>query len=283
MAETYCGKSCADCTQKETLNCPGCRLGPGQQISGDCELARCVREKGHETCYTCVNSMNCGTFQSRGRIPGYRIQRLEAAEEAKRLTAARAPVLGKWLWLLFWLVVPSLIGSLLTQNFVKEALPTLSRVGNLLELVCCLAYGGILLKLAEQEEGYRPAAICSLVAGAANALTILVSGSGDTPGWTLIFTLPAAVVALYGEYREFLAHSAVLSGVDNDLSAKWESLWKWYIGTYIALFGSLILLLLVPILGLLVILAAVIALLVVGILKLVYLYRTAKLFREYPQ
>lgn len=28
MAETYCGKTCAECTQKEILNCPGCKAGP---------------------------------------------------------------------------------------------------------------------------------------------------------------------------------------------------------------------------------------------------------------
>ena len=49
MAETYCGKSCAECTKKEQLNCSGCKAGPGRQFGGDCELAKCVRDKGHET------------------------------------------------------------------------------------------------------------------------------------------------------------------------------------------------------------------------------------------
>ena len=39
----------------------------------------------------------------------------------------------------------------------------------------------------------------------------------------------------------------------------------------------------IPILGLLVVLGSAIGMIVVSILKLVYLYRTAKLFREYPQ
>ena len=52
MAETYCGKSCAECTKKEELNCMGCKTGPGRPFGGDCELAKCVRDKGHETCET---------------------------------------------------------------------------------------------------------------------------------------------------------------------------------------------------------------------------------------
>ena len=50
MAETYCGKSCEECTKKEQLDCSGCKTGPGRQFGGDCELAKCVRDKGHETC-----------------------------------------------------------------------------------------------------------------------------------------------------------------------------------------------------------------------------------------
>ena len=47
MAETYCGKVCRECEQKEALSCPGCKLGPGKLYGGDCELAKCCREKGN--------------------------------------------------------------------------------------------------------------------------------------------------------------------------------------------------------------------------------------------
>ena len=53
MAETYCGKICAECAQKETLNCSGCKAGPGRQFGGDCKLAKCCRAKGHQECATC--------------------------------------------------------------------------------------------------------------------------------------------------------------------------------------------------------------------------------------
>jgi hypothetical protein len=48
MAETYCGKTCTSCIQKEALNCPGCKVGPGRQYSGECALAKCCRNKKHQ-------------------------------------------------------------------------------------------------------------------------------------------------------------------------------------------------------------------------------------------
>ena len=79
-----------------------------------------------------------------------------------------------------------------------------------------------------------------------------------------------------------MAHSAVLSGVDNELSQKWEVLWKWYIALLQGTFGCLFVALILPILGAIAALGCSVGSIVVGILKLVYLYRTAKEFREYP-
>ena len=69
--------------------------------------------------------------------------------------------------------------------------------------------------------------------------------------------------------------------MDLELSEKWRRLWKWYIGTYLALFAGIFVALIFAWLGLLVVLASAIGTLVVAILKLVYLWRTARTFREY--
>lgn len=78
-----------------------------------------------------------------------------------------------------------------------------------------------------------------------------------------------------------MAHSIVLTGVDNELSKKWEVLWKWYIGLFLGMFGCIIVMLIAPVLGAIAILGCAIGTIVVSILKLVYLYHTAKIFREY--
>lgn len=282
MTETYCGKSCAECTQKEQLNCSGCKTGPGRQFGGDCELAKCIRDKGHKTCDTCSYKGNCGTLRSRDNMPDYRRRKIEAEEKRKAAIAKRAPVLGKWLWIIFWLIIPSTIGSLMANESTAKILPGLFMPGQIINAICSLTYGAILLKLGSEEDRYRTAGICALIAGASSALAAIVNGGFEGATWILIFTIPAAIIALVGEYNEYMAHSAVLSGVDNELSEKWEVLWKWYIGLFLGIFGSILVMLIIPVLGAIAVIGCTIGTVVVGILKLVYLYRTAKIFREYP-
>ena len=281
MAETYCGKTCADCSQKETLSCPGCKAGPGKQYGGDCKLAKCCIEKGHQECSTCGFNGHCGTLRGRICMPDDRLKAIEVEKERKAAIASRAPFLGKWLWILFWLIIPATVASLMTNKTILGWLPSLFIPGTVLSAICSLTYGFILIKLASEEERYKTAGICTLVGGAAGVLIACISGGAEAPTWTLLFSLPAAIVSLVGEYHEFTAHSAVLYDLDNDQAENWSSLWKWYIGMYGAMLGSLLLVMIAPVLGLLVILAAAIGLVVVGIIKLVYLYRTAMLFKEY--
>ena len=280
MAETFCGKTCVDCPQKEALNCPGCRPGPSQT---DCELAACCRDKGHETCETCIFHGNCGTLRRKEYVPEDRRRKREAAAAEKAAMARRAPLLGKWLRILFLLVIPGTIASLLTEERITGLIPGLYIVGTILQLGCALTTVLALWKLSEAEDRYRTAALCSLSAAAVTLFLAVVTGGGEIPAWTLLITLPAAVVSLAGEYIQFTAHAIVTAPLDRELSEKWTNLWKWYIGSFAALLGSLILLLLISILGLLTMLASAIALMVIAIIKYIYLYRTAKLFREYPQ
>lgn len=282
MAETYCGKTCAECAHKEEMNCSGCKTGPGRQYGGECELAKCVRDKGHETCDTCIFKGNCGSLRSRDHMPDYRRRKIEAEETRKAAIAKRAPVLGKWLWVLFWLIIPNTIGSFMANNTITKAVPGLFLPGQIINAVCAVVSGLILLKLGAEDEGYRTAGICGLIAAGVSAVVSLVNGPGETAAWTLIFTLPAAVVGMVGQYHKYMAHAAVLTGVDNELSEKWATLWKWYLGLTLGIFGCIFLILIIPILAAIALIGVAIGLIVVGILELVYLYRTAKIFRDYP-
>lgn len=285
MAETYCGKSCAECAQKEQLNCQGCKYGPGRRFGGDCELAKCVMEKGHETCDTCSFMGNCSIQRSCAVMPEKRIKRLEAEAARKAEMAKQAPLLGKWLWIIFWLIIPSSVASILTNQTLAQYVPSLYLPGQILNALCSAAYGFFLLKLAPVEGTYKKAGICVLITGAVSAVVAIATGAAgltQVPTWTLLITIPSAIAALVGEYYSFCAHAAVLDGVDQELSEQWSKLWKWYIGFFLGMFGSIVIVLILPIIGVLALLAAAIGLLVVGIKKLVYLYRTAKIFREYP-
>lgn len=282
MAETYCGKNCAECAQKEILNCPGCKTGPGRQFGGDCELAQCVRHKSHETCGTCSIRANCGMLRGCESMPDHRLRRIEAEEQRKAAIAKRAPVLGKWLWLLFWLIIPSTAANLMTLETLAELAPALYKSGKILNALVLAAYAMILIRLASEEDRYRTAGICVLVSCGVSILLAVISGTAETPPWTLLISIPAAVVSFVGEYNEYMAHAAVLTGVDNELAEKWEKLWKWYIGLFCVMFGSIVVIVIFPLLGAIAVMAAAIGVLVVNIAKLVYLYRTAKLFRAFP-
>lgn len=281
MAETYCGKNCAECAHKHQLSCSGCKTGPGRQYGGDCELAKCIRDKGHETCDTCGFRGNCGTLRSRDHMAEYRIRKIEAEKMRRESIAKRAPFLGKWLWILFWLIIPSTLSSLMTNDTISQIAPGMVFPGELLGAASSLAYGAILLKLGDEEDGYRTAGICSLIAAGVNGLVTIFSGPAGAPEWTMLISIPAAVVGMVSEYQEFMSHSVVLTGVDNELSDKWTVLWKWNIGLVAGLFACLIVMLIIPTLGALALLAGSIGLIVVSILKLVYLYRTAQAFRDY--
>ena len=192
----------------------------------------------------------------------------------------RAQVLGKWLWILFWLFVPSLIASIMGNEKISETAPEIYLIGQILSAVCSIAYGLVLLKASSEEDRYHTAGICMLVSAAVGFLSIIVFGGGEIPTWMLLFSLPAAIVSLIGEYNEYCGHSAVLEDVDREFSAKWTSLWKWNI-CMIGVIGGSILAMIAPGLGLILMLCGSVGAVIVHILKLTYLYRTAKMFRDY--
>lgn len=282
MADTYCGKSCAECTRRESLNCPGCQTGPGRFLNGDCVIASCCRDKGHETCFTCTyhgNFVNCIKYSRRQEIPEDFLRKQKEEQRKKERLAKQAPVLGKWLWILFWLFIPAEVSGIMASEILEQVL-ALNLSGNILSVACDLVYALILLKLAREEYMYHTAGVCALICAAANVL-VLIFFDGQTDGWANLITLPAGVFGFVGMYHEFQAHSTVVHGIDPGLSEKWTKLWTWYWMSIAAMFGSLVVMLLSVTLGVIVILAAAAVVLVVGILKLVYLYRTARVFRTY--
>lgn len=280
MTETFCGKSCEGCQYREELNCPGCAAGPGKRHSGDCSLARCCIDKGHVTCQTCQLSGHCGVLRGRDRAPEDRIKRLEKERKWQETLEMRAPILGKWLWILFWLVIPTNIASLMTSDVICDMLPGLYMPGTILQALAQLAAGVILLRLSKMDRAYGTAGKCFLIGSGVVAILNLILG-GQREKWTLLITVPAAILVVVGKYYEFHAHSNILQGVDSVLAQKWHVLWKWYIGLYAALFGSLLLTVISPLLVLLVMLAVLVGMTVVWVVEMVYLYRTAKEFREY--
>ncbi len=283
MSETYCGKSCSECLYKESMNCSGCRLGPGKRFGGECKIAECCRNNGHESCETCSFNQSCGKLINRYNEPEARKKAVEAEFQRKKSIAKRSIVLGKWLWILFWLLIVSVISSVFgNQSFMNSA-PSIYMFGSVLNILCSIIYGIILIRLRSEEDRYRLAGIFKLVSGGIGILLAAVVNISLLNWLVILLSIPSVIVGFIGEYNEYKAHSIVLFNIDDILSYNWEKLWKWYIGLMCGMIGSLLLTTLIPIIGLIAIFAVSVGLIIVGITKLVYMYRTANVFRLYPK
>lgn len=197
--------------------------------------------------------------------------------------AEKALLLGKWLWVLFWLAIPQALASLLMSSlFSSQSLPYL--LGQIMQVVYLLGCGLALLKLSSAMDRYRTAGICYLIAGAINIVFSIIPvpavGSGLAALVSLV-SLVSGIALLIGEYHEYRGHNELLEDVNPALSVKWRILWKWYIGCFIALIGSIVVMFLSPVFGLMVSLTAAVVLVAVLVFKLIYLYRTAMVFRRW--
>ena len=210
----------------------------------------------------------------------------ETTGGGSRLDREDAAVLAGRLWPLFWLVVPGTIAGFLSDEALSAHWPDLASLGEILGILCSVVYGLLLLSLARVNGGYRAAGACTLFVAVAGII-IQSLGGGDPRnverGIALILTLLAGVAALVGEYTECTSHAEVLEPVDMALSQRWRRLMKWYVGLFLGTFAGILVALFSQWLGLLVMTAATVGSLVVAILKLVYLWRTARTFREYEE
>ena len=211
----------------------------------------------------------------------------ETTGGGSRLNREDAAVLAGRLWPLFWLIVPGTIAGFLSDEALSAHWPDLASLGEILGILCSVVYGLLLLSLARVNGGYRAAGACILFVVAAGVIVQVLGGSGDPHNVersiALILTFLSGVAALVGECAECTSHAEVLEPVDIALSQRWRRLWKWYIGAYLALFAGIFVTLLSAWLGLLVMTASTVGSLVVAILKLVYLWRTTRTFREYEE
>lgn len=265
MEKTYCGKSCELCAQRQQLDCRGC-LSQTQH----CEIARCCLGKGHQTCQTCEFRRSCRKLERKEKVPTHRLMALERAAQKEAETARRAPIMAKWLWLLLWINVPSLIFSLLGEI---ESLAWLDAVGG---AICALLCCWMLLQMKPVHVGYRDAALYTAIGVVAK----LIAGFIPNSGLSLLLLAPAAVVSLRGAYIEYETHGDVVGEVDAALGERWRKLWKWQIIAVGGMLGGVVFMLLAPMLGALVVLAAALAAAAVTIMIMVNLYKSAQMFRN---
>ena len=275
---TYCGKDCEGCSYKEELNCPGCKMGPGRAIAGECKLARCCREKGHESCETCLNKRNCGTWLDKGSMAKRRKEAREEEEKSKVKRMETAQALTKWVRILFWLVIPMELFALLGNDKIAELVPSLALPVEIGSGLIRLIYAGVLYRMSKDAYIYRKPASFLVVSALLGMLSNVIPNG---KGLALLVSLPGMVVSLAAIYFEYTAHAEIVAPYQWELSENWHMIWKWQLYSTIGIFASVFLILIAPILGVLAMLGCTVWLIVAGVLKYVYLYRMMKLFAEY--
>lgn len=274
---TFCGKNCDECAYKKENTCPGCMEGPGRRYSDDCEIASCAREKGHDMCENCTFKNRCGKLLKKDGMAEERIRRRDREVQKKEMMIKKAEFLGPWMKRLFWLVIPMAVSVVLTMDTVKNISYTAYEVGSLLNIITFLVYGIFLLKMSREEEYYKKAGIFRIITAAASILSYFMSLNG----LIIITALVTFVITILGEYNEYYGHSAVLKGIDDELSENWKKLWKWYIGMFIAVAASVLLIFILSMLGAFIILASIIGIIVVSIVKIVYVYKSADALKRF--
>ena len=283
MANSYCGKICANCTFAEQLNCPGCKAEQYSPMAAQCSIAACCRNRGHETCETCNFRENCLNLSKRDANPEQIMQKqaelqrkAQAEAEARAREQAQlqkyAAILGKWVWMLFWLAMAGILIGLLGN------IEALSRIVSVINVGIAISMGMIYLKkLSETHDGFRLASMGAFSTALTSLLALFIA---DGTGLDTVLTLVLLVPSLVGMYYEYTSYAEVLEGVDNELCGKWHQLWKFSIGCMGVTFCSLILVFLAPGLAAIAILVGAIGMLISSVLEWIYLYKTAKVFRE---
>ena len=188
----------------------------------------------------------------------------------------RAPLMAKWLWVMFWANIAHII-----INFIKiESSVVYTTIQNILIAVCSLVICLSLFKMRGEDERYGRAALFQLIPLAINLIPTLVMDSYNTLVWlSVLVSLIAAVFSLLAPYNEYHAHSCIVGGLDCELGDRWQKLWVWQIIGIAGTFVSLLLTVLAAGLGAVLVLIVAIYVLVIQIIYLVTLYRSAKAYR----
>lgn len=200
--------------------------------------------------------------------------------QTERKPTVNVPLLAKWTNILFWLIIVSTVAKFLTSENVTNAVPVLAFTGQILNIAATAAYGVVLMKIASESMHYRNSAICCFITAVISVAVIPISD--DTESFIAIsVVIVSVVINMIGVYYEFMGHADVLQDVDRTLSDKWFKLWKWYVGTFFGMIGGTVLAVIIPMIGMIIVLASTIGTFVVSIVKIVYIYKMSKVFGKY--
>ena len=200
----------------------------------------------------------------------------EKAPRYSEAIVSRAPLMAKWLMTMFWVNIAQII-----INFIKiESSVVYTTIQNILIAICVLLICLALFKMRGEDERYGRAALFQLIPLVINLIPTLVMDSYNALMWlSVLVSLIAAVLTLLATYNEFHAHSCIVGGLDCDLGDRWQKLWVWQVIGIAGTIVALLLTILAAGLGVVLVLIVAIYVLVIQIIYIVTLYRSAKAYR----
>jgi len=146
-------------------------------------------------------------------------------------------------------------------------------VSAVISFILSIGYGVVLIIISKTNRKFLISGLLIFAANVINLIATLVLEAST--GMTIFATIIVLIISLVAEYHEFMGHSDVLMSYENDLCDKWIKIWNWYI-------ISLIISLVCALLGMaIIVMIASVVNLVVGVLKIIYLYQTAEVYRQY--
>ena len=179
---------------------------------------------------------------------------------------------AKWIGCLFWLSILGILIGILFSDKLLGRIAVLNWAGQILSVLLSLGNYAVLFVMSRQYSRYRTAAVCLLVSAVLNIVSYAT--------WSAIFAVPAAILSFTGEYLEFYSHAAILSPIDAVLPSKWKHLFKWELAAFCVSWASSFVLSLSMALGNVLLYSSLLLQSFLGIVEILYLYRTARTFRE---
>ena len=272
---SYCGKNCLECDRKEELECNGCKEWQ-TSCSSECEIAKCCKDKNHDTCATC-NITGCAKLSRKFGVPDSILQARNKALEEKEELSKKSVILGKWLWLAFWLIIPNCVIALI-NTFIGD---TVSYVLAVLESISAALYGVFIIKASEAQLEYKLSGILRVIISCINIASTIIIDNFEIGAYSLLILIPMCVLTFIITKREYNTHAEVLYKVNIELSQKWSKLWELFLISILLIIGGAIFVFIIPIIGSLATIAGAVVTVIVSIKQLIYLHKTAKIFREY--
>ena len=272
---SYCGKNCDQCYQRQALDCTGCETGPGKPVFGTCKISMCCRGKHYDNCGQCAEAPHCQRLSECAMAPVKRLQQLQDSARMEKTMDQVGPTVAKTFRLIFWMEVLFLVRIAMLELDVW--FPELSVWGLVLQFGTTLACGIVLIRLGPVFHRLKTAGVFMLISGVSIFLANLLLGI--LPLLAALLLLEGMVLSFLGEYQELNGYAQVMDAVDAARAEAWRGLWKWFFIVHIVLYGSELCLEILPFLASVVYVLAGLGQLVVTVLKLVYLRRSAEYFR----